>query len=348
MPTLERTTETITGDDLFERLRDVKIGGTTCLYTPEKCAAYAPIVNRINHLKHAKNAVILVHSYVSPEIVYGVGDFAGDSYGLARDAMQTDADIIIFVAVKFMGDTAKILNPDKTVYVPSTPNGCSLADSITGADVRALRAKHPDHAYVCYINTTADVKAECDVCVTSSNVHDIVERIPNDKIYFLPDKLMGLNIIEEMQRRGVDKEILLWDGTCYVHEDYDPDMIAYLRQQHPDLKVLSHPECSPGVLHHSDFVGSTSQLLKYMESAGTDAFLMLTECGLTARLQVEMPDKRFVGSCSMCKYMKANNLPDILRVLEAPEPKDEIVIDEDVRVRAKRCIDAMFEYAEAR
>ncbi|MCH8193270.1 MAG: quinolinate synthase NadA [Planctomycetes bacterium] len=337
----------MTADALYDKLRRVKLGGSTCLYTPEKCEEMAPLINEIVTLKHEKNAVILAHSYVSPEIVEGVADFVGDSYGLSKDAMKTDADIIVFAAVRFMGETAKILNPTKQVLIPSELNGCSLADSITAADVRGERKLFPDHTFVCYINTSAEVKAECDVCVTSSNINDIIERLPTDKVYFVPDRLMGLNLREEMDRRGVHKDIQLWNGTCYVHEEYDPDMIRYLRAEHEGLKVLSHPECSPGVLHLSDFVGSTSQLLDYMKTDDSPAYLMLTECGLTARLQIEMPEKEFVGSCSMCRYMKANNLADIKRVLVEPQPQDIVTLDPEVMKRARACIDAMFRYAEA-
>jgi len=341
-----QTQSPMTAEQLYEKLKHVTVGGTTCRYPLSKCREYVERINRINELKKQKNAVILVHSYVSPEIVYGVGDFVGDSYGLSKDALNSQADTIIFVAVKFMGETAKILNPDKTVLIPSELNGCSLADSITGADVRRLKAEFPDYAFICYINTTAEVKAECDVCVTSSNVYDIVEKYPNDNIFFLPDKLMGKNIIETMQQRGVSKTIRLWDGTCYVHEEYNPEMIDLLKLDYPDLQVLSHPECSPGVLHKSDFVGSTSQLLNHMKTANSSAFLMLTECGLSARLQVEMPEKKFVGSCTMCKYMKSNTLEDIERVLLNPQPQDIITIDESVRTKALRCVEAMFTYAE--
>lgn len=336
----------ISADQLHEKLKHVTIGGTSCQYPMEKCEELTPLINRINELKKEKNAVILVHSYVSPEIVYGVADYTGDSYALSKNAMEADADIIVFVAVKFMGDTAKILNPNKEVLIPSSLNGCSLADSITGKDVEKLKEQYPDYTYVCYINTTAEVKAQCDICVTSGNVYDIVEKIDNDKIFFLPDKLMGLNIIEEMKKRGVEKDIKLWEGTCYVHEEYDPEMIEYLRSTNSGIRVLAHPECSPGVLNHSDFVGSTSQLLKYMETADAESYLMLTECGLSSRLQVEMPHVKFVGSCSMCKYMKSNTLQDILRVLENPQEKDYIRIDEDVRKKAMNCIEQMFKYAE--
>lgn len=336
----------ITAEALYEKLRSVRGGAAPCLYSVDRCRILAPLINRIQNLKRERNAVILAHSYVNPEIVYGVADFSGDSYGLSKDAMSTKADIIVFVAVKFMAETAKILNPTKEVYITATDPGCSLADSITGDDVRRLKRENPGYTFACYINTTADVKAECDVCVTSSNVYNILERYPSDKIFFVPDRLMGLNVIEELQRRGVRKDIKLWDGTCYVHEDYNPEMVGMLRSRHPGLKVLSHPECSPGVLHASDYVGSTTQLLQYVRNHEDPAYLMLTECGLTARLQVELPDRTFVGTCTMCKYMKSNTLENVLRVLTHPEPADRIELDPDTMARARRCIDAMFQYAQ--
>ena len=248
-----------------------------------------------------------------------------------------DAEIIIFVAVKFMGDTAKILSPHKDVYIPSAiDNGCSLADSITGEQVKELKKQYPEHTFVCYINTTAEVKAQCDVCVTSGNVYDIMEKIDNEKIYFLPDKLMGENIIEELNRRGVDKQIALWDGTCYVHEDYTPEMIQFLKLENPGIKTLSHPECSPGVLAYSDYIGSTSQLLNYIRSSEQKDYLLLTECGLTSRLQVEMPDRNFVGTCSMCKYMKANTVENILDTLENLPDEKRIDIDSDTIEKSSR------------
>ena len=333
-------------ETLYNQLKNVTIGGSVCQYTPKVCDELTPKINKINYLKKLKKAVILVHSYVTPEIVYGVADYVGDSYYLSKCARDSEANIIIFVAVKFMGDTAKILNPEKDVYIPSKLNGCSLADSINADQVRRLKKEYAQHTFICYINTTAEVKAECDICVTSSNVYDIVEKIDNNKIYFLPDRLMGENIIEEMQRRNVDKEILLWDGTCYVHEDYTPEMIEYLKLKHPNLKTLSHPECSPQVLNHSDYVGSTSQLLNYIKKVDDNDFLLLTECGLTSRLQVEMPEKNFVGTCSMCKYMKANNLDDILDTLENLNKNKRISIRKETIEKAQSCINKMFEYTE--
>jgi quinolinate synthase len=336
----------MTAEELYEKLRDVKVNGSFCAYSLEKCASLVPMINAINEIKKTRNAVILAHSYVAPEIVYGVADFTGDSYGLSKDAMGTTAKTIVFSAVRFMGETAKILNPDKEVLIPGKAPGCTLADSVTGDDVRRLKQRFPDHAFVCYINTTADVKAECDVCVTSSNVYDIVERFPNDKIVFLPDKLMGKNLRDEMERRGVKKDIQLYDGVCYVHEQYDPEMVTYMRMKFPGLEVVSHPECSAPVAGASDFVGSTSQILTHVGKSKHDTFLVLTECGLINRLEAEHPKKRFVGSCTMCKYMKSNTLEDILRVLVKPRPEDRVELDEEVRVKALRSIEAMFRYTE--
>jgi quinolinate synthase len=337
----------ISAENLHHKLKNIKSVCPGCDYSISKCEEFVPLINRINELKKEKNAVLLVHSYVNPEIIYGVADFVGDSYGLSKDAKKSNADIIVFVAVKFMGETAKILNPEKEVLIPNELNGCSLADSITGKDVLSLKKQYPDHAFVCYINTTADVKAECDVCVTSSNVYNIIEKYPSDKIFFVPDKLMGLNIIEEMDKRGVKKNIRLWNGTCYVHEEFKPETVYSIKFQYKDLKVLAHPECSPEILHMSDFVGSTSQLLNYMKSASNaDNFLILTECGIASRIQIEMPEKKIVGLCNMCKYMKSNTLEDILRVLKNPQEKDKIKIDETIRKKALKCVEAMFKYGE--
>lgn len=335
-----------TAEQLYETLKNIKVGGTVCKYSLKKCSELVPLINEINELKAEHNAVILVHSYVSPEIVYGVADFVGDSYGLSRDAMKTDAKKIIFAAVRFMGETAQILNPEKEVLIPALLDGCTLADAIDDKKVRELRKQFPGYTFVCYINTTAAVKAECDVCVTSANVYDIVERIPNDKIYFLPDKFMGQNLITEMKARGVKKDIKYFSGTCYVHEEYGQDQIQKIREEYPGVKVVSHPECKPIVCDASDFVGSTTQMLKYMRETTADKFLMLTECGLSSRLEVEFPKKQLVGSCTLCRYMKSNTLEDILRVFKNPTDRDRVILAEDIRLRAKKCIEAMFHYVQ--
>jgi len=333
--------------DLYNKLRSVQNGTVLCQYSMEACERLAELINEINELKKERNAAILAHSYVAPEIVFGVADYSGDSYQLSKNAMETPAQTIIFAAVEFMGETAKILNPNKRVLIPGTNTGCSLADSITGAQVRDLRNKYKDYAFVCYINTTADVKAACDVCVTSSNVLNIALNIPNDKIVFLPDKLMGENLRNSLAKMGVKKEFVLHSGTCYVHEQYDPDLIKFFRLQNEGLRIVCHPECHPGVAMLSDFVGSTSQMLEYIRLLPSDApVLLLTECGLSARLQSELPNRRFIGSCNMCKYMKSNSLENILQTLKEPEKAKEIKLNTDVLAAAKRCIDNMFKYAE--
>jgi len=344
MPAL--ATQKLSPQKLYEKLKNIRVGATVCQYSLKKCAELVPLINEINDLKEEKNAVILVHSYVSPEIIYGVADFVGDSYQLSVDATRTQARIIVFAAVRFMGETAKILNPQKEVLIPGLLDGCSLAESITAVDVRRLRKQFPQYTFVCYINTSAEVKAECDVCVTSANVNDIIAAIPNNKIYFLPDKFMGQNIIAEMNRRGIKKNIQYYQGTCYVHEEYGTEQIHKIRLEYPKAKIVSHPECNAEVCAESDFVGSTSQMLKYMAESKAKEFLMLTECGLSSRIQVEMPKKRFVGTCSMCKYMKSNSLEDIRRVLINPTARDRVVIDEAVRLRAQKCIEAMFKYTQ--
>ena len=275
-----------------------------------------------------------------------MGDFVGDSYKLSKDAMSTKADKIVFAAVRFMGETAKILNPHKEVLIPGLLDGCTLADSINASQVRALRKEFPEHTFVCYINTTAEVKAECDVCITSANVYKVVANIPNEKIYFLPDKLMGQNLVKEMQKRGIKKNIEYYHGTCYIHEEYGTEEIAKIRLEYPDVKVVSHPECKTPVCDASDFVGSTSQMLRYMRETTAKEFLMLTECGLSSVIQAEFPQKKIVGSCTLCRYMKSNTLQDILRVLKHPTARDRVVIAPKVRDRALKCIEMMFHYAE--
>ena len=337
----------ITAEQLYEKLKNIKLGGTVCQYSFRKCEELVPIINEINELKEKMNAVILVHSYVSPEIIYGVGDFVGDSYKLSKDALNTKAKTIVFAAVRFMGETAKILNPEKEVLIPGTDDGCTLADSITANQARALRMEYPGYTFVCYVNTSAEVKAECDVCVTSSNVYRVVKNIPNDKIYFLPDKFMGENLKNSLHRQGIIKDIQYFSGTCYVHEEYDIEQIHKIRLEYPGAKIVSHPECNSTIVDNSDFVGSTEQMLAYMQQTEGNEFLMLTECGLSSRLQTEFPTKKLVGSCTMCKFMKSNTLEGILRVLKNPQPKDRVAIEESVRLRALKSLEAMFRYSQA-
>ena len=336
----------VTAEKLYEKLKAIHVGNPICQFTKENCELLLPAIERIEKLKHEKNAIILAHNYVAPQIFYSVADYTGDSYGLSKKAKESDADVIVFAAVRFMAETAKILNPKKIVLDPNPNGGCSLADGITNKDVINLRQQFPDHTFVCYINTTASVKAECDVCVTSSNVYKIIEKIPNDKIYFLPDKLMGENVIQNLKKKGVKKNIELWEGTCYVHEEYQPENIDQVRKNFNGIEVLVHPECSSAVVNKADYIGSTSQMLNHVRKSDRDSFFLLTECGLTGVLQSEFPQKTFAGGCTMCKYMKSNSLEDILNVLENPSPQNIIKIDLDTQKRALQCVNRMFEYAD--
>ena len=337
----------MTGAELYKKLANTPLQMAMAPYTPELCEEMAVKITRINQLKKEQNAVLLAHYYVPREIVLGPADFVGDSYKLSDDASKTEADTIVFAAVRFMAETAKILNPNKRVLVPGTDPSCSLADSITAKDVRELKSQYPEHTFVCYINTTAEVKALCDVCVTSTNVVDIFERIPNDKIVFLPDALMGKNVINALKAKGIEKEVVLYEeGACHVHERFDYEFIDLFKKSLPGTQVLSRPECTPEVVAQSDFVGSTSQIINQVKSYDeAQNLLVLTECGLVTGLVNDFPQHRFVGACQMCQYMKSNSLDGILRVLENPTPADEVILDPQVMQDARRCIDAMFKYA---
>ncbi len=309
----------------------------------DTCRTIAPLTLEINALKEEKEAVILAHSYVEPEIIYGVADFSGDSYMLSMRAKEAKAKKIVFSGVVFMAETAKILSPEAEVVVPDRNSGCSLADSLTGLQLREMKAAYPDAGVVCYINSAAEVKAECDVCVTSSNVYKIVAAMPQKRILFVPDRLMADNIRVEMAKMGIEKEIISSDGTCIVHDQFDPVLIAESRAKFPGLKVVSHPECTLDITSESDFVGSTGNMMTYVKETEAPYFMMLTECGLVERIEVESPEKRFISGCKLCPYMKMNSLEKIRDVLIAPEPRQIIELDEALRLKAHKAIDRMFE-----
>jgi quinolinate synthase len=311
----------------------------------ETCLEIAPLTLEINRLKKEKDAVILTHSYVEPEIVYGVGDFRGDSYYLSVKARESRAKVILFAGVVFMAETAKILSPDATVIVPDRASGCSLADSISGGDVRKLKALYPGAPVVCYINSTAEVKAESDVCVTSGNVYGIVAALPEKRVIFVPDRLMAENLRAELKHRGIEKEVISSDGTCMVHEEFTRGQIETARAQFPGLKVVAHPECAPEVAAAADFVGSTGAMMNYVKATLSPYYLMLTECGLVGRLEVESPEKHFIGGCRLCPYMKMNSLEKVRDALAAPRADQIVTLDEDLRTRAGRCIERMFTLA---
>jgi quinolinate synthase len=332
-------------DRLLKALMHVECDPRGRTWNYAACLEIAPITLDINRLKKEKDAVILTHSYVEPEIIYGVGDFRGDSYYLSAKAKESRAKVIVFAGVVFMAETAKILSPGATVIVPDRRSGCSLADSITAADVRKLKALYPGAPVVCYINSTAEVKAESDVCVTSGNVYGIVAALPEARIIFVPDRLMAENLRAELKRRGVQKQVISSDGTCMVHDEFTAEQIAEARAQFPGLKVVAHPECPPDVAAAADFVGSTGAMMSYVTSTPAPYFLMLTECGLVGRLEVEAPEKNFIGGCRLCPYMKMNSLEKIRDALAAPRDEQIVMLEEGLRSRAGRCIERMFTLA---
>lgn len=308
-------------------------------YTPAACAEYADWIHDINHLKQEHNAVILAHNYQRPEI-FEVADFIGDSLELARQAKKVESDQIVFCGVHFMAETAKVVNPERTILLPDLKAGCSLAESITGEALaerkHELRTVYPDLQTICYVNTTADVKAECDACCTSANAVQIVESLDTEHILFVPDE----NLARYVQTQTT-KTILSWEGNCYVHHQITPQHILSVRDKLPHVKVLVHPECREDVIRLADAVLSTSAMVRYAKDSPAEEFLIVTECGLSDRLLLEIPEKKFYKSCQLCHYMKMITLDGVRDSLRAQ--RYEITLDEDIRVAAERAIDRMLE-----
>ena len=315
-------------------------------WTYEDCLAAAPYTLSINRFKKEQNAIILAHSYTTPDLVYGVADFRGDSYELALKARETKADVIVFAGVWFMAETAKILNPEKTVLIPAGRAGCTLADAITGEEVKKLRAQHPGVPALCYINSLAEVKAQCDACVTSGNVFDIAQKMPGNELIFVPDLLMAQNLEEELARRGTPKKIIAAGGSCYVHGHYRPEDVPKLRDEYPGIKVVAHPECPIEVCRLCDYMGSTKGMSAYVASSADKCFGMLTEFGLVNRLEAEHPDKTFIWPCGICEYMKRNTLANTLEALIDPRPEQVVEMEPALAAAAKKSIDKMFELAQ--
>ncbi len=315
-------------------------------WTYEDCLQMAPYTLSIQQFKKEQNAVILAHSYTTPDLVYGVADYSGDSFQLAQKAQQSSADIIVFAGVWFMAETAKIINPSKKVLIPAGKAGCSLADSMTGEEVKKLRAQHPGVPVLCYINSSADVKANCDVCVTSGNVFDIAQKMPGKELIFVPDMLMAKNIEAELLRRNTPKKIIASGGSCCVHDKYRTEHVKNLRAQYPGIKVVAHPECDIEVCKLCDYVGSTSGMMKYVSASTEKQFGMLTEFGLVNRLEAQFPEKKFVWPFGICSYMKKNNLLNTLQALIEPREDQQVQVDESVAKAAKKSIDKMFELAK--
>lgn len=301
---------------------------------------YAPIIAAINDLKKEKNAVILAHNYMTPEIFNCVGDFTGDSLQLAKEAANTDADIIIQAGVHFMAETSKILSPEKTVLIPDMRAGCSLASSITGADVRLLKEKYPGVPVVTYVNTTADVKAETDICCTSSNAVEVVEYIceefGTDRVLFLPDQYLAKNVAAM-----TDIKVITWAGACEVHERFSAEDIIEMREGNPGVIVLAHPECPPDVLAEADFAGSTSGMSNYVKDNQPKNVILMTECSMSDNVALENPNVNFVRPCNLCPHMKRITLQGILKALQTGE--HEVTIDPEIIDKARRPIERMID-----
>ncbi|HWY63517.1 MAG TPA: quinolinate synthase NadA [Rhizomicrobium sp.] len=299
---------------------------------------HAPLIAEINRLKREKNAVILGHNYMTPEIFHCVSDFAGDSLALAREAAATSAAVIVQAGVHFMAETSKILSPQKTVLIPDARAGCSLAASITGADVRLLRQKHPGLPVVTYINTSAEVKAESDICCTSGNAVAVVERIAKDfstdTVIMIPDQYLARNVAA---KTGV--RVITWAGACEVHERFTAEEIRAYRGAHPGVTVLAHPECPPEVVAEADFAGSTAAMIGYVGQHHPKRVVMITECSMSDNVAVEYPDVEFVRPCNLCPHMKRITLKGILNSLQTMTT--EVVVEPAISARAKIAIDRM-------
>ena len=306
-------------------------------FIPEvEWAVYEPLVDKINRLKKEKNAVILAHNYMTPEIYHCVADIVGDSLLLAKESQKAKADTIIMCGVHFMAETAKILNPDKKVLIPDTKAGCSLAESITGDDVRLLKEKYPGVPVVSYVNTSADVKSETDICCTSSNAVEIVESLGVYKVIFLPDEYLAQNVAAQTKVK-----IISYKGTCIVHERFTPEEIREYRKNYPGIVVLAHPECPPDVVAEADYTGSTSKMSNYVKDKQPKKVLMVTECSMSDNVAIENPEVEMIKPCNLCPYMKKITLQGIYNSLT--KGTEEVTLTKDVMDKARLSIARMIE-----
>jgi len=293
-----------------------------------------PILADIERLKRERNAVVIAHNYMTPDIFHGVADLRGDSLQLAKMAAETDADVIIMAGVLFMAETAKILSPDKTVLIPDTRAGCSLADSITGADVRRLRERHPGIPVVTYVNSSAEVKAESDITCTSSNAVRIVESLGVERVLFVPDQYLASWVATQ-----TDVEVISWDGACEVHERFTGEQLAELRISDPELAIIAHPECPPDVLAEADVVGSTAHMTAWVAEHRPARVVLVTECSMADNVAQESPGTEFVRPCNMCPHMKRITVQNIRTSLETLD--HEVVVDPAIAARARTAVEAM-------
>jgi quinolinate synthase len=311
---------------LYERVRRV--------IPPIEWPFFADDIDAILELKRQRNAVILAHNYQTPEIFHCVADIVGDSLALAREATKVDAEVIVLAGVHFMAETAKLLNPEKTVLIPDPAAGCSLAASITAADVRTLRERYPGVPVVAYVNTTVAVKAEADICCTSGNARRVVESFGTDRVIMLPDEYLAQNIAAQTGVR-----IISWAGHCEVHERFTAAEIRALRADHPGVVVLAHPECPPEVVAEADYSGSTAEMAAYVGREKPARVVLVTECSMSDNVSVQHPDVEFIRPCNLCPHMKTITLPKIRRALETM--RHEVTINPAQAERARRSVERM-------
>ena len=297
---------------------------------------HAPYIHRINKLKKEKNAIILAHNYQTPEIYHGIADVAADSLALSIEASKTKSDIIIMCGVHFMAETVKLMNPQKKVLLPDMSAGCSLSSSITSEDVRLLKKKYPGVPVVSYVNTSADVKAETDICCTSANALKIVNSLGVKKVIFLPDDYLAKYVASQ-----TNIEIISWKGTCEVHEQFNDEEINEIRKSNPGIKIIAHPECPPDVIKASDFAGSTAGMIKYVTNNQPKKVMMVTECSMSDNVQVDNPNVEFIRPCNLCPHMKKITLPKILDCLE--NETNEIILDPETINKARKSVERMAE-----
>jgi quinolinate synthase len=297
-------------------------------------AALAPLIEEIEQLKRERNAVVLAHNYMTPDIYHGVSDLTGDSLALARLASETDADVIVMAGVHFMAETAKIINPDKTVLISDLAAGCSLAEGITGADLRLLRERYPGVPIVTYVNTPADVKAESDICCTSSNAVQVVESLNTDRVIFAPDQYLGKWVASQ-----TDVDVILWEGSCMVHERFTGEELREYRRQHQGIQIIAHPECPPDVLEEADYVGSTSGMINWVHREKPRKVVMITECSMSDNVAVEAPDTEFVRPCNLCPHMKRITLTGIRDSLL--HLQYEVTVPPEIATRARAAVERM-------
>jgi quinolinate synthase len=302
--------------------------------TPLEWPRFAPLIKAINVLKLERNAVILAHNYMTPEIFHCVGDFRGDSLQLAKEASRTKADVIVQAGVHFMAETSKLLNPEKTVLIPDLRAGCSLAASITGADVRLLREAYPGVPVVTYVNTSADVKAESDICCTSSNAVQVVESLGAKRVLMIPDEYLAKYVAT---RTSV--EIIAWKGHCEVHERFTPDELEAFRAADPGVRIVAHPECPPDVIRIADYTGSTSGMIDWVKKTKPRKVVLVTECSMSSNVAAETPDVEFVRPCNLCPHMRRITLENILDSLV--HMRHEVTVDPLVAAKARRAVERM-------